>query len=164
MAPGGESVWSIVLKFVNFAVLVGLLIYFVGKPLKSFLAKRHQTVKMQLEESERTLKEAQALRAEYQARLDKLDGEIEIFKKETLLEAETEKKKIIQEALDFATRIREQARLTASQESKDVARKIKEEISRLTVGEAQKLITEKITQSDHDQLVEEFIVKLRSMN
>ncbi|MEN6617044.1 MAG: ATP synthase F0 subunit B [Syntrophorhabdus sp.] len=164
MAPGGESAWSIVLKFFNIAVLVGLLIYFVGKPLKSFLAKRHQTVKSQLEETERTLKEAQALRAEYQARLDKLDGEIEIFKKQSLEEAETEKKKIIQEAIDFAARIREQARLTAQQENKDVARKIKEEISRLTIGEAEKLITEKIKQSDHDTLVEEFIVKLRSMN
>jgi F0F1-type ATP synthase membrane subunit b/b' len=45
-----------------------------------------------------------------------------------------------------------------------VARRIKEEISRLTVGQAEKLIAEKITQSDHDKLVEEFIVKLRSMN
>ena len=74
------------------------------------------------------------------------------------------KKKIIEEAHTFAERIREQARLTAEQENKDMARRIKEEISRLTMEKAQQLITEKITQSDHDKLVEEFIVKLRSMN
>ena len=45
-----------------------------------------------------------------------------------------------------------------------MARRIKEEISRLTMEKAEQLITEKITQSDHDKLVEEFIVKLRSMN
>ncbi|HBL23482.1 MAG TPA: hypothetical protein DDZ40_05130, partial [Deltaproteobacteria bacterium] len=110
------------------------------------------------------LKEAEALRAQYQERMDRLDGEIEVFKKETLQEAETEKKKIIDEAMVFAARIREQARLTAEQENKEVARRIKEEISRLTVGQAEKLIAEKITQSDHDKLVEDFIVKLRSMN
>jgi F-type H+-transporting ATPase subunit b len=164
MAPGGESAWSIILKFVNFFVLVGLLIYFVGKPLKAYLAKRHNTVKTQLEETEKVLKDAQAIRAQYQERLDKLDGEIEVFKKQTLLEAEAEKKKIIEEAHMFAERIREQARLTAEQENKDMARRIKEQISRLTMEKAQQLITEKITQSDHDKLVEEFIVKLRSMN
>jgi len=62
MAPGGESVWSLIFKFFNFFVLVGLLIYFVGKPLKGFLRKRHQTVKAQLEETQKTLSEAQALR------------------------------------------------------------------------------------------------------
>jgi F-type H+-transporting ATPase subunit b len=164
MAPGGESAWSIILKFFNFFVLVGLLIYFVGKPLKAYLAKLHNTVKTQLEETEKVLKDAQELRDQYQARLDKLDGEIEVFKKQTMQEAEAEKKKIIEEAQAFAERIREQARLTAEQENKDMARRIKEEISRLTMQKAEQLITEKITQSDHDKLVEEFIVKLRSMN
>ena len=151
MAPGGESAWSLVLKFFNFFVLVGLLVYFVGKPLKAYLSKRHDTVKTRLEETEKVLKDAQAIRAQYQERLDKLDGEIEVFKKQTMQEAEAEK-------------IREQARLTAEQENKDMARRIKEEISRLTMEKAEQLITEKITQSDHDKLVEEFIVKLRSMN
>ena len=164
MAPGGESAWSLVLKFFNFFVLVGLLLYFVGKPLKAYLSKRHDTVKTRLEETEKVLKDAQAIRAQYQERLDKLDGEIEVFKKQTMQEAEAEKKKIIEEAHAFAERIREQARLTAEQENKDMARRIKEEISRLTMEKAEQLITEKITQSDHDKLVEEFIVKLRSMN
>ena len=164
MAPGGESAWSLVLKFFNFFVLVGLLVYFVGKPLKAYLSKRHDTVKTRLEETEKVLKDAQAIRAQYQERLDKLDGEIEVFKKQTMQEAEAEKKKIIEEAHAFAERIREQARLTAEQENKDMARRIKEEISRLTMEKAEQLITEKITQSDHDRLVEEFIVKLRSMN
>lgn len=164
MAPGGESAWSLVLKFFNFFVLVGLLVYFVGKPLKAYLSKRHDTMKTRLEETEKVLKDAQAIRAQYQERLDKLDGEIEVFKKQTMQEAEAEKKKIIEEAHAFAERIREQARLTAEQENKDMARRIKEEISRLTMEKAEQLITEKITQSDHDKLVEEFIVKLRSMN
>ncbi len=164
MAPGGESAWSIILKFFNFFVLVGLLIYFVGKPFKAYLAKRHNTVKTQLEETEKVLKDAQAIRAQYQERLDKLDGEIEVFKKQTMQEAEAEKKKIIEEAHAFAERIRQQARITAEQENKDMARRIKEEISHLTMEKAEQLVTQKITQSDHDKLVEEFIVKLRSMN
>ncbi len=42
MAPGGESLWSLIFKFLNFGILVAVLIYFVGKPLKKFLAEPPQ--------------------------------------------------------------------------------------------------------------------------
>ncbi len=102
------------------------------------------------------------MRARYKERLAGLDGEIEAFKKQVLREAEEEKGKIIDEALKFSARIKEQARLTSQQEQKEMARRIKEEIARLTVEEAEKLITEKITKSDHEKMVDDFIVKLRS--
>ena len=73
MAAGGESLWSIVFKFVNFGILVAALIYFVGKPLKKFLANRHKTIKDKIEETQKALNEAQELRTRYQDRLAKLD-------------------------------------------------------------------------------------------
>lgn len=164
MAPGGESIWSIVLKFVNFGILVALLIKFVGKPLKNFLSNRHKAIKDKIEETQKALEEAEVLRTRYRDKLAKLDDEIEAFKKQAIQEAETEKKKIIDEAVKFAARIREQANITSQQERKEITRKIKEEIARLTVEQAEKLVTEKINQSDHEKMVDEFIVKLRSLN
>ena len=164
MAAGGESLWSIVFKFVNFGILVAALIYFVGKPLKKFLANRHKTIKDKIEETQKALNEAQELRTRYQDRLAKLDEEIEAFKKQILTEAEEEKKKIVDDAVKFSVKIKEQARLTAQQEQKEIARRIKEEIARLTVEDAEKLIAEKITKADHEKMVDDFIVKLRSLN
>jgi len=164
MAPGGESLWSLIFKFLNFGILVAALIYFVGKPLKKFLANRHKSIKETIEDTQKALNEAEALRARYKERLAGLDGEIEAFKKQVLQEAEEEKDKIIDESLKFSARIKEQARLTSQQEQKEMARRIKEEIARLTVEEAEKLITEKITKSDHEKMVDDFIIKLRSMN
>ncbi len=164
MTAGGESIWSIIFKFFNFAVLVAALIYFVGKPLKNFLANRHKTIKDKIEETQKALSEAEELRSRYQERLAKLDGEIEAFKKQVLQDAEEEKNKIIEEAQRFSVKIREQAQLTAQQEQKAIARRIREEIARLTVEEAEKLVKEKITKADHEKMVDDFIVKLRSLN
>lgn len=164
MTGGGESLWSIVFKFFNFAVLVAALVYFVGKPLKNFLANRHKTIKDKIEETQKALSEAEELRKRYQDRLAKLDDEIAAFKKQVLDDAEEEKKKIIDEAMKFSVKIKEQARLTAQQEQKEISRRIKGEIARLTVEEAEKLVKEKITKADHEKMVDDFIVKLRSLN
>ena len=67
-------------KIFNFAVLVAILVKFAGKPLMNFLRSRSAGVQAKLDETDRLYKEAEALRNEYQARLSKLDGEIEDFK------------------------------------------------------------------------------------
>jgi len=45
MTVGGESLWSIAFRFLNFAVLLAILIKFAGKPLKNYLANRHNARK-----------------------------------------------------------------------------------------------------------------------
>ncbi|OPY78341.1 MAG: ATP synthase subunit b, sodium ion specific [Syntrophorhabdus sp. PtaU1.Bin058] len=164
MTQGGESILSWVFKFLNFAVLVGLLIKFGGKPLKDYLLNRHNTIKAKIDEANKAVAEAEALKAQYERKLSQLDEEIEAFKKAVIKEAEKEKQKIIDEATEFASRIREQAQIAYEQEMKDVMSTIKEEIARLTMERAEKLIAEKLTKEDHNRMVGDFIEKLRSMN
>jgi F-type H+-transporting ATPase subunit b len=159
---GGWLEW--VFKIVNFAVLVGLLVKFAGKPLKDYLQKRSQAVKDKLEELTRKLKEAEALKAEYEQKLARLDGEIEAYRKSMVDEAEKVKKKVIDEAEAMARRIKEQAQLMAAQETKDIQNRIKGEIARLTMERAETILKETTKKSDHDKMVEDFIENLRSMN
>jgi len=164
MTQGGESLLDWVFKFLNFAVLVGLLIKFGGKPLKDYLQNRHNTIKTKIDEANKAVEEAEALKAQYERKLSQLDNEIEAFKKVVIEEAQKEKQKIIDEATEFASRIREQARIAYEQEMKDAMNTIKEEIARLTMERAEKLIAEKLTKEDHNTMVGDFIEKLRSMN
>jgi F-type H+-transporting ATPase subunit b len=164
MTAGSESWLSWVFKIFNFAVLVAVLVKFAGKPLKNYLLSRSTRVSEKLDEADRLFKEAEALKTEYQAKLSKLDGEIDAFKKSILEDTEKEKKKIIDEATEFAKRIKEQANITYQQEIRAMTNKIKEEIAKLTMERAEKLITEKYNHKDHDLMVDEFIEKLRSLN
>ena len=161
---GGEPILSIVFKFVNFGILVAILVKFGAKPLKNFLINRHNTIKEKIEGANKLLAEAGVLKQEYESKLAKLDGEIEVFKKTIISETEKEKAKIIEDATMFAAKIKEQARTTYEQEMRTVKRTIQEEITELTVKRAEQLIVEKISKSDHEKMVDDFIVKLRSMN
>jgi F-type H+-transporting ATPase subunit b len=164
MTAGSESWLSWVFKIFNFAVLVAILVKYAGKPLKNYLQKRSADVREKLDEADRLFKEADALKNEYQARLAKLDGEIEAFKKSVQEDTEKEKNKIIAEATEFARRIKEQASITYQQEIRVMTSKIKEEIAKLTMERAEKLIVEKYNAKDDERMVDEFIQKLRSLN
>jgi F-type H+-transporting ATPase subunit b len=164
MTGGGESLWSIAFKFFNFAILLAILIKFGGKPLKTFLANRRNAIKETIDETTRILNEAEALKRAYEEKLAGLDAEIAAFKKTIISEVENEKTKIIAEATQFASKMKEQARLAYEQEFKEIKNKIKEDIAQLTVKNAEKLIAEKMNKADHEKMIEDFIVKLRSLN
>ncbi|MCX5807297.1 MAG: ATP synthase F0 subunit B [Proteobacteria bacterium] len=164
MTGGSESWLSWVFKFINFAVLVGVIVKFGAKPLKEYFINKHTIVKDKIEEADRMLKEAQELKATYESKLGNLDKEIEAFKKTVLEEAENEKKKVMNEAMVLVSKLKEQAAITSAQEAKEVSGKIKEEIVRLTMEQAEKLVKERLTKEDHNRMVEEFIEKMGSLN
>ncbi len=164
MTTGGESWLSWVFKLVNFGVLIFILVKYAGKPLKEYLVNRHNKAKEKVEEAERLYGEAGDLKREYEARLAHLDDEITAFKKKVVEETEKEKEKLLEEARLFAAKIQEQARLNREQELKEVKDKIREEIARLALEKAEKIVIEKFSKNDSDKMVEEFIEKLRSLN
>lgn len=153
-------VWQII----NFLILAAILYKFLNKPLKAYLVNRHNAVKEKLEATSRLLAEAETLKRTYEEKLAGLDQEIAAFKNTIMAEAEQEKVKILAEAAQFTSKIKEQARMTYEQEMKEIKSRIKEDVAQLTIQNAEKLIVEKIGRADHEKLVEDFIVKLRSLN
>jgi F-type H+-transporting ATPase subunit b len=155
---------AFLVQIVNFAILVGILVYALKKPLKGYLIKRHEAVKERIEESERLLKEAAELKATYEGRLSAVEGEIEVFRATAKAEMEKEKAKILNEAQNLASRIREQARLAYEQEMKEAMAKVRAEVSERTIKAAEAAVRDTFKKEDHDRMVEEFIQNVRSVN
>jgi F-type H+-transporting ATPase subunit b len=163
----GENlpVWlKLLLQFVNFAVLLGVILKFAGKPLKDFLRKRHDGVKEKIDEAERALQEATAAKVRYEEKLAGLEPEVAAFRKSIEEAMEMEKKKVLDEAHELAARIGEQARLAYEYEMKEAMEKVRAEIAGRTIEEATAQVREMFRQDDHDRMVEEFIEKVRSAN
>jgi F-type H+-transporting ATPase subunit b len=163
----GENlpVWlKLLLQFVNFAVLLGVILKFAGKPLKDYLRKRHDGVKEKIDEAERALQEAMAAKVRYEEKLAGLEAEVAAFRKSVEEAMEMEKKKVLDEAHALAARIREQARLAYEYEMKEAMEKVRAEITGRTIEEATAQVREMFRQDDHDRMVEEFIEKVRSAN
>jgi F-type H+-transporting ATPase subunit b len=159
-----ESPWSLLFKFINFAVMLGILLKFAAKPFKDFLRNRQAAIKEKVDEADRLLKEAESLKGTYQEKLAQLDREIETFRKWALEEAEKEKAKILAEAHAMAGRIREQAQLAYDQELEDAMSTVRAEIARRTLVTAEQTIRQIFKEEDHNKMVDEFIEKLRGRN
>ncbi len=155
-----ESPWSLLFKFINFAVMLGILLKFAAKPFKDFLRNRRAAIKEKVDEADRLLKEAESLKNTYQEKLAQLDREIEAFRKSALEEAAKEKEKILAEARAMAARIREQAQLAYDQELKEAMADVRAEIAKRTLVNAEATIKRIFKEEDHKNMVNEFIDKL----
>jgi F-type H+-transporting ATPase subunit b len=71
-----------------------------------------------------------------------------------------EKEKIIQEAKDRAEKIVQHAELTIQQEIQNTRDLLRREVVDLAAQKAQEIISEKMTDKDQDNLVDEFIERV----
>ena len=154
--------WSFLVKLLNFAVMLGILLKFAAKPFKDFLQSRRNSVKEKVDEAGRLLKEAESLKSTYEAKLADLDQEMEAFRKAIIEEAEQEKSKIVAEALALADRIRQQAQLAYDQEMKDAMTAVQAQIARRTLQAAEAAVRQIFKEEDHNKMVDEFIKKVRA--
>jgi F-type H+-transporting ATPase subunit b len=154
----------LVIQFINFGILVFVIVKFSAKPFKDFLKKRHDSVKEKIDAAEKTLKEAASAKAAYEAKLAGLEAEIESFRKAAIISAEEEKARILEEAQRLATHIREQAQLAYDQEMRSAMEKIRAHVAERTIKTATQQVRETFSLEDHNLMVEEFIQKVRSTN
>ncbi len=155
---------KLVAPWINFVILVAVLVKFLAKPFKDYLQSRHDVVKEKISEAERLLKEAQSVKEAYEARFSKVEAEIEAFRRTVMEDLEKDKKRILDEAHALAVRIREQAKLAYDQELKEALAKVQAELVELTLGGAAQKVRDAFKKEDHDRMVEEFIQKVRSIN
>jgi F-type H+-transporting ATPase subunit b len=95
-------------QIVLFIVLTIVLNQIFWKPLLAHLARRDQSIKDAYKTVDDTRHEMEALRADYQARIIKIEGEARVHIQQAIKEAQTERERILTEA-------REQAEATIRQ-------------------------------------------------
>ena len=156
--------WAFLVKLLNFAVVVGILLKFAAKPAKNFLQNRRNSVKEKVDEADRLFKEAENLKSTYESKLAGLDSEMEALRKAAIEEAEKEKSRIVAEALALAERIRQQAQLAYDQEMKDAMTAVQAQIARRTLQAAEASVRQIFMEEDHNKMVDEFVEKLRGQN
>lgn len=155
-----EKIQDFIWRSVNFLVFAGILIKLVTKPAKQFFAQRAQDISTSFEELEAKKAEAtEALKAA-EARLAQVADEREQLLQQFLAEGEAEKAKIIAKAEMVAARIKDMATLTIAQETKKATQELKKEVAEHATKLAEELIKKKITPTDQQQLVEEYLQKV----
>lgn len=166
-AGGGEhggvteaKMQDLIWRTFNFIVFAAILIKLAVRPAKEFFASRAQGIAQSLEELEAKKQAAEAALAAAETRLKEVEKERERLIQQFVEEGELEKAAILKKAEMVAQRIKEMARMTIEAETKRAAQELKREVAEEATRLAEKMIREKLTFTDHQRLVEEYLEKV----
>lgn len=149
-------------NFINFAILVGLLVKFGKKPLSEALAKRKKDVAEDLVSAKSLADEAELRLKRYQKQLDKLEDRRQEIQEESALQWEAEKKRILSEAEERRVRMRRDAEIRVEQELKAAQLELLREAIEGAAVAAEKLVATRIDARDHERLADEYLTTVAS--
>ena len=160
LAAGEDGGPSFFWSYVNLAVLIGVLIYVARKPILDYLSDRRSRVQEDLASTENLLNEAESRLAEWSAKTERLDADIEEIQRISHRRAEDERVKILEDAKRAAERIRSDAGTAIERELRRARVALREEAADLAVELAGKMLSQQVTDADRDRLVDEFVERL----
>lgn len=157
--PWGE----VVKQAINFAILAGVLVYFLRKPLSSFLKERSELLRKSIDDAAKARAEAAEKLSVIEARTAKLAGEIAEMTAKMDAEAGAEVRGLREAATAEIARIRAQAEFAGEQEVKKARQELRKEASVLSAQAAEALVRKTLSPEDQERLVRENIEKIEGI-
>jgi F-type H+-transporting ATPase subunit b len=136
---------------------VALLYVLLKKPIRNFLNRRQQEVREALETAEKARDEAEIRYQEVEKKLRQAQTEMEELKRILVEQGQVEKEKLIASAKEEAEKIRREAEITASQEFKKAQVLLRKEAVELAANLAETLLRDKVSEKDHERLLQEYL-------
>ncbi len=169
LAAGGQADSGVILKdfiwrCLNFAVMVGLLGYFVSKPIRSALQNRRAEIEKALADATAAREAAEAKALEYQDKLAKAAAEIDSIYAAIRREGELERDRILASARDMAEKIEQEADSKAASAVARARTELRAEAARLAVELAEELLSKNVTAADQKRLVDEYMQKVGELH
>jgi F-type H+-transporting ATPase subunit b len=156
--------WGEVLKqAINFLILAGVLVYFLRKPVSSFLKERSELLRKAIDDAAKARSDAAEKLAAIEARTAKLADEIAGMNAKMDLEAAAEARRLQETVAVEITRIRTQSEFTGEQEVKKAREELRREAAVLTARAAEELVRKTLSPEDQERLVRENIEKIEGI-
>ncbi len=156
------SPWGLIYPFINFAIYSFVLWRYAWPAVRDYLSDRRANTLSALEAAKSVRAEAEALKAEYDAKLRNLEAEAARAREEVLATAQVEARNILEQAQKSADRIRKDSRLVADEEVARARRTLQEESAALVARLAGELVTKQIGPNDQARFVKDFVTQTRS--
>lgn len=147
---------SLVAPFINFAVLVTILVFAMRKPLKEMVRDRHATLKDKLEATQRELAAAQKKFEEYSLKLRSLESELTDYRKGVVEDAEAMKVRIVHEAKKMADQIVIDAKKTSEAMGTEFKEKMRAELAQSVLARAENIIRSRLSDGDRERIRKDF--------
>lgn len=155
-----ETIAQVLSQAVAFLLFFLILKKFAWGPILGLIDERNQKIEEGFRRAEEAERKSAELRAQYEDRLKTIEAEA----RERIQQAVAEGRKTAEEINDRARteseKVIAKAREMAQTEMAKARVELKEDVVRYTLMAAEKLVHERLDDSNHRRLVEEFVTEL----
>ena len=149
--------------FINWAVLMSLIVIFAKKQLPAALKKRKAAIVQGMEEAGRAKSTAEGRLRELEQKLSHVDEEIEQIKADMKRTSESERERILREAEERRGRMERDAARLIETELEGAKEELRREIVNAALQQASEQVTRQLTSQDQQALFEEALGSLKHL-
>lgn len=140
------------LKTLNLAVFLGLLIWVLKGPIAAAFKSRGEQIRAELAEARERNAKADRLAADIQARLDQIQGDVAAIAERAKADGEKQKLEIIEAARLEAEKILAQARGEVDSRIKQARKELTDYAGQLAADKAHEILASSMTESDRKRV------------
>lgn len=155
---------DVVLKTVNFAVLIGILYWALKGMIPQALKDRRDGIATELKEAKQAKVDAEGKLADYQQRVANLEAEIAKLKDDFKAEGEVQKKRILEEATQAVATIHKNAEAAGARETKRATEELRGEAVKLALETAEQILAKAYGAEDQKKALEQTIEKIEGLH
>ena len=159
-APHAQTLTQTLAKLANFAILAGVLVYYLRSPIRSYLAARGTAIRSDLVAAAEMRATATAQLADIERKLQTLPGELAALKAQGAQDVAAEQARIAQAAAAERERLIQQTHREIQMRLQVARRELTEHAAQLAVQLAEQRIKRTITPADQLRLVERYTAQL----
>ena len=161
--PLDKILWEMGIKILDVAIIAFLGFKFLSKPIAQAMAGRSEAVRRELDEAAAGRREAEARLAEFKAKADGLDREIEAMRSQAAADMERERALLLEEGRAAAERVAQHARETIRQEVAAARAELHRDFALVAVQLATANVKAQITGADQQRILDEYAASLESV-
>jgi F-type H+-transporting ATPase subunit b len=150
-------------QLANLILFLGLLVYFVARPLAQAFRKRQEEVRQRLQNAEQLRREAVRLETDIRERLSKLDLELEEIRARGIAEGEAERAALLEKAEREGERVLREATEEIDRRLNLARDNLKKTAADLVASSAREIVARQITDEDRQRLLEESLKRLETV-
>lgn len=168
LAAGGghhddhEIPWAtLFFSAINFSLFLLLLYRAVLPALKNWAIDRRDRIAAELQEAARARADAEALKAEWERRMERMEHELAEIRDQALADAQRERERILEAAQTTAAAIAADAEKAAAAEMRKAVAELRAAVAREAAGIAHDALRAKLTDADQKRFVDDFLAEVR---
>ena len=149
--------WTFLAQICNLMIQLVIFKKFLLKPIKQVIADRKAKADSEIADAQKLRTEAEAMKAEYEQNLQNARTEANQIVAAAQKTATARSEEIVGEARAQAAALKQKAEADIAQERKKAVNEVKDEIGGIAMEIASKVVEREIKETDHKDLIDEFI-------